>query len=231
MTGLLRVFGMLYMPQQTFESIRAKPTFVVALIVLMLAGAAANVVLAPKIDYGQAISAEMEKRGQELSEDELEQAVSMMEKFGWVFGLVGVLIVQPVALLLVAAVFWGAFKLLGSEMGFKTSLATTVHAMVPMLLATLLMISLGAGRENLTQDELAGGMVMSNLGFLADEDSSPVVKAALRGIDFFSLWILALLVIGYRMMAGVDKSKATALVIVLWLVWFVGKIGWAGIFG
>ncbi len=230
-TSWRRIPGALIDPVNTFAKIAERPTWVLALVVLIAVGIGLNLVLAPKLDYGAAVRQAIEARGVSINEEQIDTQVQVMERFGWLIGLLGVVVFQPVGFALIALVFWMAFKILGSEMQYRPSLGVTVHAMLPLVIATLVTTALVFGRETVTVTELQDGVVKSNLSFLAGEDASATVKAALRGIDFFKLWSLGLLVIGYRAATRLGGSTVTFTVVALWAVWFAIRVGWAAIFG
>ena len=64
---------------------------------------------------------------------------------------------------------------------------------------------------------------------LAPDGTSPVLLTLLGKIDFFSLWTLALLYIGYRYGARVSPKTSAAVVIGLWLVYVGITVGWVAL--
>ena len=224
-----RVPGVLVSPARTFERIVEHPSFLPPLLVLMLAGIAFGVVATTKIDYGETIRATLEARGVDMPEADFDRGVALAERFAWVFALLGSLVFQPAGLLLMALVFWIVFKLLGSEMSYRHGLSVTLHASLPFALVAIASIPVVMGREFLTAEELQGGLLLSNLGFLAGEDAPAWLGAALRCIDFFGLWVLALFTIGFRAATKLRPSTVTATVVALWIAWCAVKVGWAGV--
>jgi hypothetical protein len=198
-------------------------------LLLVLAGIAFSLVAMPKLDYAETIRTAIEGRGIAMDESAIESQIALMERFGWVFGLLGVLLFQPAGILLIALLYWGAFKILGSEMGFRTGLAVTLHCMMPLAVATLVSLPVLVGRDSLTSEELQQGLLLSNLGFLAGDDTPAWAATALRCIDFFSLWIFTLYALGFRAATRLRAGTVTATVIAFWVVWCVGKIAWAAV--
>jgi hypothetical protein len=227
-----RIYRALVSPQKTFREIAERPTWAAALLALVLAGVLASLVISPKLDYAQMMLDAVEERGTSgASEEQLENVAELMGRFGWVMGLLGAVVFQPVGYLLVALLFFLVFKVLGSEMGFARSLAVTVHALLPLLVASLLTVLVVLRREELTLDELRAGLLASNLGVLAPEGAGKLLRGALRHLDFFSLWIMVLFVIGFRAATRLSGSTAVGVVGAVWALWYLGKVGWGALFG
>src|SRR5262249_48005285 len=114
------------------------------------------------------------------------------------------------------------FTILGREGSFKAFFSVTAFAFVPLIfrqLAGVLALSL-VPLSALSVDELGS---LSPSVFLDRDSVSPVVFAAVNRIDIVSIWILALLGIGYGFVARKSLSKTcrTAAVLSVFLV-FVG---------
>ena len=74
---------------------------------------------------------------------------------------------------------------------------------------------------------MAGGALASNLGFLAGEDASPVMLAFLQSLDFFSLWSIVLLGIGYVRTTGLPRVSVAISVVAMWGLWILTRVGMA----
>ncbi len=226
-----RLLAVLVAPGRTFRSIAERPTWLVPMVIsVLLIGVVATVVM-QKADMGEMVRARIEQSGREMPQEAIDQQVEFMEKFGWIFGIVGTLFTS-VMYVIAAAVLLAIFKLLGSDLTFKQSLSTYLYGVAPLIVASLLALPVMLSRESLSIEEVQGGSVlMSNLSFLAPEDAGAATRAALASLDVFSIWVIVLLVIGYRIVARVSTAAAAGTVIGLWLVVVLGKIGWAAAFG
>ncbi len=226
-----RLLSVLVAPGKTFRSIAERPTWLVPMVLAAVLTGAVSTLIMQKADMGEMIRARIEASGREVPAEAIDQQVEFMEKFGWIFGVVGV-VFTPVIHVLCAALFLGVFRLLGSEVGFKHSLSTYLYGMAPWFWASLLSVPILWSRGSLTMEEVErGGALLSNLAFLAPEDAGAALKAALASLDLFSVWAIILLSIGYRVVARVSAGAAAGTVVGLWLVWVLGKIGWAALFG
>lgn len=225
-----RLVSVLVAPDRTFRSIAERPTWLAPMLVFMLLTGVVSTLMVQRADMGEMVRARIEESGRTVPAETVEQQVEFMERFGWAFGLAGALF-APLMYAAGAAIFLVVFKLLGSDLRFPQSLSTFLYSMGPWLLAALLTIPVLLSRESLTPDELqSGGILMSNLSFLAPEDAGPAVKAALASLDVFSVWTLVLLAIGYRIVARVSTAAAAGTAVGLWLVYVLVKVGWVAAF-
>lgn len=231
-SGFGRVVSVLISPGKTFRSIAEKPTWVAPLLVLIVLGVLSSVMMSGKMDWAEITRDSIAAKGQEIPEDQLETIIDFQEKAGPIFMYGGSVLGQPVVFLLIALVFLVAFKMLGGELTFKKSFAVIVHSMMPRALMGVLSIPVILGKSELGFEELkTGSLLTSNLGAFAPEDASSAVVALLSSVDVFSIWVLALLVIGFGAVAKVSKGAAAAGVIGLWVVYVLGKVGLSALGG
>jgi Yip1 domain len=228
-----RLIGVLAAPGKTFRAIAARPTWAVALLVLMLVSGAVWFLAGQRIDYRDTITQSVRQSGRNVTEAQLEPQIEMMEKAGsYIYGL-SVPAVVVFFSLLAALLYWVAFKLQGSDMSYKSSLSVNLHAAMPsVVIASLLSLPVILSKESLGYDDIkTGTFLASNLGFLAPEESPAWVAAALASLDFFALWSLVLSIIGYREVARVSTKAAVVTVLVIWLLFVGVRVGWVALFG
>ncbi|HJX28725.1 MAG TPA: YIP1 family protein, partial [Thermoanaerobaculia bacterium] len=227
-----RLIGALVAPGRTFESIREKPSWVVPLVLLVLLSVGVGLALQDRADPSAIARVTMERLGMEPTPEQLEEMErqsenqpAAMKSVGLVFGALA----NAAFYVVLAAVFLVIFRLCGSEISFLQSLAATVHGVLPLALAALLNIPLVLSRSEVRAEEvLAGGVLVSSPRLLAPEDS-PVVASLLGSLDFFVIWTLVLLIIGFRHVARVSTATAAAAVLVPWGLWVLGKAGFVAI--
>ncbi len=226
--AIARVPGALFSPTKTFESIARRPTWLVPLLLWTIFSVAITAVILPRVDYEKVIRASMEKRGQTVPEERLQSIVETQKKIApMIYG--GIAVVTPAIIsLLVALVFWGAFKAFGWDATFKQAFGVTTHAFLPGIFASLLLLPLLLRQETVDPQNL-GDLLRSNLGFLVDS-SSKMLHSLLQSIDFFSFWSLALLVIGFAAAAKISRKSAAGVIVTIWFLFVVGKAGLSSLF-
>lgn len=226
----LRPFSVLLAPRKTFTSIAERPSWLPPLLLILLIGTVAGLALVPKIDYSETIREAVERQGQTIdaeSEEQIQQGVEIMERFGWVFALLGSLVFQPLGILVSVLIFWLVFKTLGSELSFVDSLAVVAHALMPLVIASVITLAIGFGRESLTAEQLQTGLVASNPAAFLSDDASPTLTALLRQFDFFSFWILFLITTGFTAVSRLKPATVAGTTITIWLLWMLCKFAFA----
>jgi hypothetical protein len=195
----------------------------VALIALVVSAIAFSIVLTPRMDMGKFIRESMEERGQTVPEEQLEQQIAMAEQFGWV-GTAAQVVLQPGIYLLLAAIFMALFRMLGSDIDFSRSLAVTAHGFLPYGLSMLLSIPVVMSREEVTMEEVqSASFLRSSLAALAPEGTGDGMLALLGSVDLFSIWTVALLAFGFRIVGRSSPGASWGVVLSLWLLYVAGK--------
>jgi hypothetical protein len=135
----------------------------------------------------------------------------------------------PVLVLLFAAlgalVLWGTFNFaLGAKTTFGQMFAVWIYASLPRLVASLVMmvtLFFGGTAESFNIKNPIG----TNLGFYMP-DTTPWFKSLLSSFDLISLWVVALLILGTSIVAGVKRGQAAAAVLTWWLlIVILGAVG------
>ena len=221
-----RVLGVLVAPGDTFRSIAARPTWLAPLLVTVVLVTVLAGMISARIDMAQAIRHQLEATGSQPSLEQVDQRVEMMKKLQPYLALFQGLVVTPAIYLLCALLFWVAFKLLGSDMSYKASFATSLYGLLPLgLVQALLAIPVIWNRASFTPEEArSGSFLASNLAAWAPEGVGAVARTLLGSVDLFSIWTIVLLVIGYRIVAGVSRAAATGVVLGIWLLGVALKV-------
>ncbi len=224
------LWEVLLAPEKTFRALAARPRWLPALLLLVVSALALSVIITPRLDMKQVVREAIEESGQEVSVAQLERQVEMADKFKWV-GTGAQVVLQPAVYLLMAGLFLVVLRLVGSEIDFRRSLTVSVHGMMPFVLATLLTLPVVLSRAELSMQEVrSGGFLRSNLAAFAPESTGKAMLSLLSSIDLFSLWSIALLAIGYRVVGRVSKAAAWGVVVALWALFVAGKTALAAIF-
>jgi hypothetical protein len=226
---LARVAGVFGSPGPTFESIARRPTWLLPVIISTVLSIAATAAIVPRMDFDTAVREAFAKRGISAPEERIERTVEVQKKFAGFFAYVWALFAGALVALVLATVFWISFKAFGWDLAFRQSFGVTAHALLPYIGATMLLI-LFVTRLDLVNPADLGDLTHANLGFLVDRHANPVLNSIARSIDVFTLWVLALLVIGFASAAKVPRKRAAAVIVGLWAVFVLGKVGWTAIF-
>lgn len=227
-SGIGRIFGTFFSPVPTFQSIAAKPGFLLPLILWTLVSLGVSSIIGPRLDFDKMTRARVEASGQTVPEEQIQAQVAAQKKFAPIFTY-GIGILSPILVsLIVTLVFWAAFKAFGWDFTFKQGMSVTTHSFLPSALGGLLFIPILLKHETLDPQAM-GDMLRSNLGFLVDQHSSPAVHSFLQSIDVFSFWSLILLTIGFAAAGRISRKASGGLVFGVWALYVLGKAGLAAL--
>jgi hypothetical protein len=233
-SSLGRLLGILLSPVETFRSIEARPTWVAPLLLLMILAGTVSFLVQTKLDPEEAVRAQISKMKVEVPAAQVDKMIRDAENR--TPGTKAALAVagagfQALIYLILAAVFLGMLRLFGSEIDFRRSFAVLLHGYMPQALALLLNVPILMGRETVSFDEATqGGVLVSSLAALAPEDASAMLTALLGSFDLFSIWTVVLLILGFRLVGRVSTAVSTGIVVLLWLIYIGGKLGFVALF-
>lgn len=227
-TPLARVAGVFGFPAATFASIARRPGWVLPLVLLTLLSVAATAALVPRLDFEAAVRERLAKGETRLPEERVEQVIEAQKRFAGTFAYLWASLAPTVTTLVLAAVFWASFKAFGWDLRFRQSFGVTAHALLPTLGASMLLIFF-ATRLDLVNPADLSDLTHSNAGLLVDRHVNPILHTLLASIDVFSIWVFALLVIGFATTTGVPRKRAATLIGSLWGIYVLGKVGLAAI--
>lgn len=225
-SALSRIPGVLVAPRRTFAAIAERPTVLVALVLATLVGA--GVVHA---GFGKVAPQELlrsvEESGRALP-PQLDAA--RLHRISHWSAVGGAIVMPPLAVLLTAGLFLGGVRLAGGELDYRRALSVTVHGLLPFTLAGLLTLPVILARESIGLAEVQGGSVLlSHLGAFAPESAGPVLTALLTSVDLFSVWCIALLVLGFEVVGRVSRRASAVAVGLVWGLGVLLKVGAAAL--
>ena len=224
-----RVVSVLVSPTKTFESIRQRPTWLVALVVLIGISIVAGAMVSAKIDWAQMARDSIASQGRQMSEEQMEQTIDMMEKFGPIGTYIGPFFIV-IALLLSAVIAMVTLKLLGGELTFGQSFSTIVHASMPQVVKGLLSIPVILGKSDFSYlDVRSNSVLKSILGAFAPEETGPAMLALLSSVDLFGIWGLVLTAIGLAAVGKVSKGTGALTAVGIWVFWILIGVGLAAL--
>ncbi len=226
-----RFAGVFFSPGETFADIVRAPNFIAPLVALVVATVAVTETMLAEIGMERIVRASIEqsKNASSMSPEQVQRAVEQGARIGGIIAHLSGFLALPIFLLVIAGIgLLIVNAIFGAQADFKTAFAICCHAnLVSMVgvVMTLAMI-LGGDAEHFN----AQNMMPSNPGFFLNpvENSKPVLALA-SSLDIFSLWLMALLGIGF---SAATRAKVKPLPIFLtylglWMIYVVGKVGLA----
>jgi hypothetical protein len=223
-----RIFGALFSPKATFESVARRPTWFLPLLILGVLSLAVVGLFGHRGGWPSFFQKQIASntRMQQMPPDQQQRVLEAQLRYGPPIAYGEAAIIPFLGAVIVAAILLGVFNgLAGAKLGFKTSLGIVAHAWVPGLISGLLGIFIVAVKDPSTVD--LQNIVASNAGAFVASDSAKWLIALLGSFDLFSFWFMILMAMGYSAAAPKKLSfgKAFAWILALWLVYVLVKVG------
>jgi hypothetical protein len=215
MSRVQTVVGTFWSPVAALARAAEARFFVLPLLLWTLVTVGVTFVLAPRLDIDAATSAALEKSPEPMSPHQKEEAIAMGHKIGLVSQYAGSLFVPTLFALGVAFIFWLALKVAGGTPAFSETFAVVSHAGLPLAVKGLLTLPaiLRTTRIPVTDVDK---LLPSNLNSLLADRFHGNAASLAASLDIFTLWVLALLVIGLARVAGVTRLRAAVTTVILW---------------
>jgi Yip1 domain len=197
MRSLSLLFKVLWSPGKVMSFAAASPCFVVPLSLIISSSLASTAIVKAKVPdlplrvierspAGLNVSAEMKDRIREQANSATSWILTMIFS-----GL------RPVLLLLiVSAIYFSIFTVIGSKAAFGAFFSITAFAFVPMVFRQIAaaLTAFFVPSAAIMPDELGS---LSPAVFLDRDSVSPLLFTAVNMIDIVSIWTLCLMVIGF----------------------------------
>ena len=232
-----RVFGALFSPKTTFESIARRPAWLLPLLLLTLMSIAVTALFSQRVgwrtfmEHEIATNASAQRRMEQVPADQREGALDQQAKVAGVIGYAAAVLVPILGAVIVAAVLLAAFNLLsGTKTTFVTALGIVSYSWVPLLIHALLGIVILVVKDPSTID--LKNLVASNPGALLSDDSPRWFVTLLTSLDIFAFWAMALQAFGFSATnpKKISFGKAFGTIFTVWLLYVLVRVGAAAIF-
>jgi len=235
MQSISLLFKVLWSPGEAMFLLSKNPKVLAPVLFLTLFSIVTATVFVVKVDTAELTMRTIEKssRGSSLSDEQKAQLRRQIDSpavkgFTFVSAVLG----AGLMVLIVAAIYFALFTMLGREGGFKAFFSITAYAFVPTVFRSLagIVSAFVVPASSLMLDELGS---LSPAVFLDRDSVSPVLFAAVNTIDLVSIWVLILLGIGYGFVTrkGLSKASRAAAILGVFLVYVVFRLGSAAIRG
>lgn len=217
-----RIVKVFYSPREVFAYLGEKPDWLVPLIILMVVS-----VLAVFLTYSPIIKVEQMRRFEDSSRFTQEQIEEMKKGFegnrGLIIALAGTVVVAPIALLMVSAILFGVFSLIGGEGKYKKVLSvysySSLIAVLSIVIKTPLQLAKGSSQVYTSAALAVPGLSPQSTLF-----------RILNSFDIFTLWQLWAVILGLATIYGFTTKKSAMGVLSIWAIWVVLKVGLGAVF-
>jgi hypothetical protein len=206
-----RIIGIFISPAETMRDIAARPSWLLPLIIVAVVGSVGSIFLKDAIVQQQIEG--MQKRN--MTDEQIQQALPMMEKIMTYTVPLFALIVTPITYLILAGI--GLFVgnvILGGETKFSTLFSVTCWSGIITVLSSLINIPVMANRQSMESATSLGS-------FFAAEENKTFFHHLLGQIDLFVIWWVAILGFGVAAAYKFSTKKAMTMVFVVWAIFAI----------
>jgi hypothetical protein len=227
-----RIVGAFASPAKAFAELVTSPTFVLALLLMIVLAFAGHFVITPRIDFEATLReaiAENPRAAERLTEDRIAETAAMQAKVARIWGYT-IPVTVPVMMLVIAGVYFLGLKVVGSTVEFRPVFSGVLHATLPPSAVAGVLLSVVASRRGSFAAQDLESMLRSNLGAFLDPETPEFFLTLARAVDVFNVWLWVLLVIALAAVGRVSRGKAVGLVAVVWGLWAIGKAAIAAAF-
>ena len=219
------LMGIFFEPGRTFEDLRRKPRFIIALVILAVLGTAYFFAVNYKVgeeNMRRFVAEQIDKspQGGSLSPEQRESAIALNMKISS-YVRYALPFIIAITSLLGGLFYWLGAKAFGGTGTFLHGVSTFVYSSfapgVVSFIANIIILAF----KSVDDIDLATsqrGLVHANPGLLLDGKAMPVLTTLVSTIDLFMIWGWVLAAIGLRITNRISKGSAWAIVIILALV-------------
>jgi len=213
-----RIENLFFSPRTTFESLAAKPLWVDALLIVLVALIAFNFIILP---YAQKDNLALMKDNAALKERMGEEGFNKMiersENPSKTFQIMQIFVMTPLvyilAVLLQSLILFIGGRLSSTQGTYVQVLSVLVHAsLVDKLLGNAVRLILILARQSVMQTSTSLALLFPRL------EVTSTLYIVLTQIDLFQLWMFGLVALG---LVAVFKIKIGKALVVSYLVWLL----------
>ncbi|MGB7070685.1 MAG: Yip1 family protein [Pyrinomonadaceae bacterium] len=219
------LFNIFFEPGRTFDDLRRKPRFILALVLMAILITAFSFAFYYKVgedNFRSFITEQISKSSQASAMDAEQKAgaVDMQMNIA-----TGARYATPVIVALFFAfggfIYWLAGKAFGGSGNYFHALSTWVYSSLPPTVISMLanfIILFFKAVDDIDIGTSQTGVVQANLSFLIDRKGSPVLATLLGSFDVFLIWGWILAAIGLQRTQKISSGSAWAITLIVALV-------------
>ena len=230
--------GIFFEPGSVFESLRQRPRFLVAAILIVIAFFTYYISYIQKVGYENLITAELNSgtRGQQMSSEDRERSLRVQMsppikalRYG------GPIITLTLFFSIGAALYLLGVMAVGKSLSYKQALSVWTYSSLPptllLMLLNIIVLFIKTPDDDLGIVRGQSGLVHANPGLFLDGHAYPVLATAAGALDLFAFYGLFLAALGLRKIGRLSSGSAWGIALGLWLIGLVLRVVFAAILG
>jgi hypothetical protein len=232
-----RLTGVLLEPSTAFEDIARRPTWLVPLLLVIVAGIAYFTTFGQHVGWQRFLQHQMDtnpKAAARMAQVPPEQRARQMEIAVKITGIsypLGVAVVTPLVLLISSAIVLGILSAMSAGVRFKQVFSITTYASLPVILKHALAIVV-MFLKNPDDFNLVNPLAFNPAAFMDPVNGSKFLYTIGTAVDLFNIWTILLTATGLKIAAGKRLTFGQALfaVVTPWAVFTLAGAGFAAAF-
>jgi uncharacterized membrane protein (UPF0136 family) len=236
LTEIQRISGVFAEPSRVFADIARNGRWWIIAIAMILLNVVVISAMVQRVGYDLMIEKALEqsRQVQEMSADQRAQVYEQQRKFM----PIAIRVFPPIAILAgmlvaAAALLFSYRFLLDAEVKYKEALNITAYAYLPpSIVATLMFVAILYLKPPDEFDmESASGL---SIGSFLSRDAAAWLRSLANSLDLFTIWTILLIATGFTALCGARKmplGRSVWGVLAPWLVYVLGKMGFAALTG
>lgn len=201
-------------PGQGFGRVAERRRAGLALALATAASLLTAAAVIPRVDFGAAALRGDGSGDAEQTESQRQEAAVTADKLGHITGWAGAALLPSAMAVAAAGALFAGFRVAGTRPDLRPTLAVTAHGMLPVWLGGLLAIPAAVAHAPVPPEDVPR-LVPSSLAALLPAGAAPPLVAALSALDLFTLWALALVVVGMSRVSGASRTRALLVTLIL----------------
>lgn len=208
-----RLLSVFVAPNELFTDLGERPRWLVPFIILILAAAVASVLprlLLPTEVWLDAMRQNL-PASVEMSEEQMAVAMTTMRSpVSVALNALGGILISGGGAILATLFFWALFSILGGKISFTRSFAVVSYSSLIKVLGMVLIVTLTLILQRLD--------IQTSFALLPVLKPNTYLYRLAAQIDFFTVWRLIIMGLGFSVVANVPKVKSYLSVIIPWIL-------------
>lgn len=208
-----RLLSVFVAPNELFTDLGGRPRWLVPFVILIVAAAVASVLprlLLPTEVWLDAMRQQL-PGGVEMSQEQMAVAMTTMRSpVSVALNALGGILISGGGAILATLFFWALFSILGGKISFTRSFAVVSYSSLIKVLGMVLIVTLTLILQRLD--------IQTSFALLPALKPNTYLYRLAAQIDFFTVWRVIIMGLGFSVVANVPKVKSYLSVIIPWIL-------------
>lgn len=213
-------------PGRTFESLRAKPRFIMAGLIIIVLTMAFQMLFVQKLgeERIKRFTVEQLDKNPQIQAMDPQQKEKVVQQSQTINGYIrnfGFPIIMIITFLIGGLAYWLGSNAMGGSSTFLRGLSTWIYASFPPTVVAMvanIIVLFFKSADEIDLAESQRGLVHANPTLFFDGKSMPVLTTLVSLLDVFFIWGLILAALGLRKTGKISSGAAWGIVLILALI-------------